>query len=235
MALDPRKRQKKLERRAVKEKARKKALAKLNPSGAVFRLERSAGAPLLHTCGTRTLWDGMGYVLVSRELPSGAVAFAAFLVDMYCLGVKNAMYNVLSRTEYDQNIHSRLFFAGVRIPLRPECARKLVEGAVEYARELGFAPHSDYRQARLLFGDIDAAACSQKFEYGRDGKPLFIAGPHDSPARCRQIAQLLVARHGPDGAHYVIPLSRDALGDVLFLGGDGDYEDEEYDDEEDDE
>ena len=231
MALDPRKRQKKLQRRAQKQKERKKALAKHDSRDVSFRLERAAAAPVLHSCGTRALWNGMGYVLLSRQLSNGAVAFAAFLVDMYCLGVKDGMYNVLSRVEYDQGPYQRLFPAGERVRLRPECARKLVEGAVEFALDLGIAPHRDYRTAKLIFGDIDAAACSKEFEYGRDGKPFFVAGPHDSLARCRQIAEQLAARCGPDGAHYIIPVSRDELGDVLFLGGDGncDEEDEEFD------
>ena len=42
------------------------------------------------------LWKaGIGHVLLSRQLGSGEVAFAVFLVDMYCFGVKDVMINVL--------------------------------------------------------------------------------------------------------------------------------------------
>lgn len=220
MGLDPRKRQKKLERRALKQKEQKKALAKRDPRDVAVRLERSITAPILHTCGTRALWDqGIGYVLVSRELASGSVAFVMFLVDMYCLGVKDALYKIASRTEYDRDVYHKAFSAGDRVPLRPACARKLVEGAVEYARDLGIAPHRDYQKAQVIFGDIDTSVCSEEFEYGREGKPFFIAGPYDSPARCRQIAQLLVDRCGLGGADYLVPVARDSILDTLFLEG----------------
>ena len=41
----------------------------------------------------------------------------------------------------------------------PAYARKLVEGAMADARDLGFDPHVDYRIAKAIFGDVDAAAC----------------------------------------------------------------------------
>jgi len=102
-----------------------------------------------------------------------------------------------------------------------------VEGAVEYARNLGFAPHEDYQGARLIFGDIDATSCTEEFVYGRDGKPMFIAGPNDSPARCRQIISTMNAHLGPQGHHYLMPVSDgDPLLEELELiesdGGDDD-------------
>lgn len=208
MAMDPRKRQKKLARRKAKEKAKKQALAARNPRDLSTRIERSAAAPILHCRTTDVLWDqGMSHVLVSRELNSGNVAFAAFLVDMYCLGVKDVLLEVASRSRYDWEVCDKLFRDREIVNLEPEEARKLVEGAVEYARELGFPPHRDYLKARRIFGDVDASACTDQFAYGKDGKPYFVAGPYDSASRCRRIISTLTDRCGPDGFHYMMPLS----------------------------
>ena len=111
-----------------------------------------------------------------------------------------------ARNEYDLKIFERAF-RGEQVDLSPECGRSLVEGAVHYARALGFAPHRDYRQAKRIFGDIDASECQQQFVYGKDGKPRFIAGPNDGAMRCQQIIDTLAARCGPDGFHFTMPVS----------------------------
>jgi len=64
----------------------------------------------------------------------------------------------------------------------PPCLRKLVEGGVVYARELGFNPHADYLVVHQIFGDVEAAACPSHFEYGHAGKPFYISGPHETRA-----------------------------------------------------
>jgi hypothetical protein len=213
MVLDPRKRQKKLERKMAKRKAHKETLAQQNPTDVRVRFQIAAAAPVLHSLASDSLWkEGIGHVLLSREVNRGQVAFAVFLVDMYCLGVKNAMWNIRSQSEV-VSLAGKLSGDYKIVKLKPECTRKLVEGAVEYARKLGFAPHDDYQHARLIFGDIDSAACAEEFVYGRDGKPYFIAGPHDSPERCRQILSMLNSRLGPRGHHFFMPV---AAGDPLL-------------------
>jgi hypothetical protein len=150
----------------------------------------------------------MSNVLVSRRLPSGNVAFAVFLVDVYCLGVKDVFFNVASRTQYDAKMYGKMFTEYEPVELKPEAARKLIEGAVEYARGLGLPPHPDYRKAAAIFGGIDASSCTDSFSYGKDGKPLFIAGPYDSPERCIQILDTVAAHCGPNGPHYSMPMEK---------------------------
>ncbi|MCH8923673.1 MAG: hypothetical protein IIA67_11075 [Planctomycetes bacterium] len=205
MALDPRKRQKKLQRRKAKQKAKQKSTALRSSSPLALRLAVAEKAPLLHCCAADCIWEqGIGHVLISRTRGT-EVAFGMFLLDMYCLGVKNAFFNVVSRSEYDFRIYETAIRGG-HVDLSPECGRNLVEGAVYYARDLGFSPHRDYRQAKRIFGDIDASGCQQQFVYGKDGQPMFIAGPDDGAMRCRQIIDTLAARCGPDGFHFTMPV-----------------------------
>ena len=56
---------------------------------------------------------------------------------------------------------------------------------------IGLSPHPDYAKFMVLFGDVKASDSDAKFEFGKDGKPLFINGPNDSPARCREILSIL--------------------------------------------
>ena len=43
---------------------------------------------------------GIGMAALARALPNGDVALAAFLVDVYCLGVKDAFYRVVSPDQF---------------------------------------------------------------------------------------------------------------------------------------
>jgi hypothetical protein len=218
MTLDARRKQKKAEKRNAKEKAKRRDLARRKLDDVGAKLRRVAAAPILHCYTTQTLWDtGIAQVLVSRELVGGQVAFAAFLVDRYCLGVKDAFCGFMARAEYFEKLHERVAATGDVVTLKPAAARKLVEGAVEYAKNLGLSPHGDYDRARNIFGDIDPAASDREFEFGKDGKPFFVAGPHDSPGRCQSIIGILSQRCGPGNFDYLMHVPAGSLEDHELL------------------
>ena len=210
MTIDQRKRQKKLERQRAKQKAERRALARRESLGMPGRLAQAAAAPILHCCATAALWrEGIGHVLVSRQLANGDVAFVMFLLDIYCLGVKDVIIEIMPRARYERDLYEKLARQDKLLPLKPECARKLVEGAVQYALDLGLPPYPDYRTARLIFGDISAAACTEEYEFGQDGKPFFVAGPYDSPSRCEQIIRSLDDHCGGGGYNFIVPSGPD--------------------------
>lgn len=192
-----------MEHKAAKRKGKQEVVVREKNAGLAERLKAAARHPVLHCRVTSSIWDeGIGQVFLSRELPNGSVAYASFLVDRYCLGVKDAFADISGRFTYDSRFQTKN--QHMYQSLVPEAARKLVEGAVEFARGLGLSPHPDYQKARFLFGDIDAQACSETFEYGKDGKPYFMSGPNDTPARCREILHNLHFHCGPDGFLFTI-------------------------------
>jgi hypothetical protein len=71
------------------------------------------------------------------------------------------------------------------------CFRKLVEGGVAYAHELGFSPHGDYAVASQIFGDVESTACPARFEYGHEGKPFYVSGPHENFRQLQAIMEQL--------------------------------------------
>lgn len=203
MAIDERRRQKKLAKKAAERKVRQAERKSLSTGSSATLAARFPIGDCLTP--TNLFEEGIGTVVLTRSLPSGEIAVAGFLVDSYCLGVKNALYRVLSPTEYDyyrQQIEAQTPLERVH----PSCLRKLVEGAVQYARDLGFPPHSDYARAAQLFGDIDAAACPVRYTYGKDGRPFYVNGPYESAAQSRKILDTLARRLGPDGFHYMTAL-----------------------------
>jgi hypothetical protein len=204
MPTDPRKRQRKLERRANKRKE-KKHYHFTAPAGLVQQLTASTKYPPLDTWIGADLWSqGLGWVLFSRQLPSGSIAVVVFLVDRYCLGVKDAMAAIVSRFEYESDFVGRIRSMGEVQDVSPATARMLVEQAVAYAQSLGLHPHPDYHKVKAIFGDVDASASAETFEFGKNGKPLFISGPNDTPQRCRQIISALTRTCGEGGFHFII-------------------------------
>ncbi len=145
---------------------------------------------------------GFAQVLVARIRDGGDTDFGVFLVDTWCLGVKDAFgESGVPVAVWRELVEERLPEAG-REMIHPACARKLIEGAIAYAETLGFAPHRDYRKARRVLGGIEAAMCPTAFAYGRAGRPCFVPGPDDSEERIDRVLAILEARVGPEGFDY---------------------------------
>jgi len=160
------------------------------------QIATAANAPIHECLVPAGLFElGMGNLFFSRALPDGRIALAGFLLDVFCLGVKNAFVALVARDEYARRMSARSAAESLQ-PMQPACFRKLVEGGVAYAHDLGFNPHVDYEAARLIFGDVQSTACPTRFEYGHDGKPFYISGPHETAADVQAIVEKLQRRLG---------------------------------------
>jgi hypothetical protein len=209
MALDPRKLQKKRERKKAKERKSQASARAHKPTDPFDRCGEGAAQDCYFYS---ELWSqGIGCVHLSRKLPNGQIALASFLVDVFCLGVKNALWKVVSPLAYEDYLE-QVRSQGPLTRMKPECARKLVEESVAYAQSFGLNPHPDYVRASKIFGDINAAACREQFTFGRNGKPYFVQGPYDSPEKCRRIMVALRQHTGLDVADFQIEISADDFG-----------------------
>jgi hypothetical protein len=136
-----------------------------------------------------------GIVLVLIARAGRRVTVCGYLIDTFCLGVKN--------TIGPQRMHKRdlpgfvrLYFAGfpgspLRAPL--SLAQHVVHGAVAFAAALGFDPHPDYALARAFLGELDEPCA---ITFGQRGRPLYVAGPHDDAIA---VLRTLKASVGGDG------------------------------------
>lgn len=121
-----------------------------------------------------------------------------FLVDSYCLGVKDAFATWGDDLE---GIRDQLNSTNA-VNVDPSYALKFILGAIEYARTWGFSPHSSTAQCLKIFGDTDPSECEEEFVYGHDGKPVFIPGPHDSREKQTFVLNTL-SKHG-EGQHSLL-------------------------------
>jgi hypothetical protein len=183
-------------RRKVVVAERRRAEAAAAAVSERLRIMDAAKAPDFACFETESLVDvGMGWVVAARYLPSGLVAASFFLVDALFLGVKDAFFVVSSRHKFEEQMRTQ----GYEHPLKsmdPPVARKLLRDAAAYGASNGVPPHEDFAEAELIFGDVPMA--KQTFTFGKDGKPLYIAGPNDIRALMRRMMIQIANETSPE-------------------------------------
>ena len=146
---------------------------------------------------------GIGYVVVARRKSAQTIRCVSFVVDVFCLGVKDCLFQKCSEMNYGF-IKENLEEASKLIPVAPSYAKKFLDGAVAYAKEIGFDPHPDFQRYFNSLSDVDSFECKDMFSYGKDGKPLYVQGPNDSPTKVKRIMKTLEDKMGPEGFHYIV-------------------------------
>ncbi|HMF36683.1 MAG TPA: hypothetical protein VKF17_08590 [Isosphaeraceae bacterium] len=223
--------QKKLAKKKAMRSEKRARLLQFNSKDPTVRLRRAEKWPVVQALVGAKLWeDGIGYLMIARQEAEGRLVFGVYLVDVYCLGVKNAFWSAGTPGDF-QELIKRMEETRTMIPISPACLVKIVEGALEYAQSFGFPPHSDYRHAAMLLEGIDPQACAHEFTFGREGKPFYIQGPNESPAQVSAIMQ----RIQEAGGHFIVQApgaGSDAFAD--FEAGDDEFdliEEEDFPDE----
>ena len=140
--------------------------------------------------------DGMGLaiVLVARKSRPGKLVVCSYLVDYYCLGVKNVLGpKQIPESEY-LKLKEKIFAAySYAKTITIEQAQAIVFSALAYADSLELSPHLDFTEtAKSHIGSWDEKLsiwCG-----GSDGKPSFIPGPNDFPAKTMGILDRSVGK-----------------------------------------
>lgn len=202
--------QKRKQRKLAKKKATRKSILATKKSSSFLRETLSLAKAItiaqqspINECLVRKelFEDGIGTTIISRKMPNDYIGVGMFLLDVYCLGVKNSFFPVFTENEYALKIKKIAENEDLE-NIHPSCARKLIEQCVDYAKNLGLNPHKDYNLSQKIFGDIDSAVCHQRYEFGKDGKPFYISGPNESFERSKQIINTLTRRYGEGNYDY---------------------------------
>lgn len=166
-------------------------------------LEQARDYPILG-CWIMEGWKERGItpVIVARSQPDNQVVYGAFVMDLYCLGVKNALYEADVSQKRLERVLSRMC-SGAPEACEASLAHEVIYGAVEYARQYGFEPHRDFTKASLVLDPSLAHERNHHVEFGHEGKPLFIAGPYDN---ARAIVNQLMRTAGEGNFHYVVAI-----------------------------
>lgn len=146
----------------------------------------------LYECWVPTeLWEiGIGHVVVSRKNSLGDIAVGMYLLDVFCLGVKDCFVRLTDASGYKKMLQQVRTLTGELRPVEPSYASTLIYKAKEYAMQLGFKPHNDFLKAHVMLKDIVIDEMLT-FNFGKDNRPCYIQGPNESLADVRRIMHTL--------------------------------------------
>ena len=163
----------------------------------------------IYGCWIMAGWQDIGItpVVVARQPEPDKIMFGVYMVDIYCLGIKN----VFTRTDYSLSRFERelpKLCSHAPEKCSVELAHEVVYGGLEYAAKLGFEPHPDYsrQKADLMLDPPDSHPCENNVSFGKDGKPLYISGPYDSEMKSRSVINTLMRTCGPGDFDYIVGL-----------------------------
>jgi hypothetical protein len=175
--------------------------------------------------------NGFACCLIARQQGGGKYLIGIYMVDVFCLGVKNSSIK-MGLTEQEFQDFTIEYYTSMNMSYKEYEAnyvQNVIWGAFEYAEELGFAPpnYCDFDITQYILDPIDEIEFVD-IPFGRDGKPFYIAGPHDN---VQKIRNTLTKKVGADGYDFLHPMSGDILDGGFYDEDDWDDEDDEDDDE----
>ncbi|HBB34568.1 MAG TPA: hypothetical protein DDZ80_10720 [Cyanobacteria bacterium UBA8803] len=135
--------------------------------------------------------NGLGLVVVARKEGYNRLTICSYLLDLWCLGVKDSFGpRKVDTVEYKQTVdYAYQGFTGETREITLEQAQALVFSALEYASNLGFSHHPDFERSRAHLGTWSG---EPKIQCGRNGKPFYVSGPYDNPSYVLKTLQVNV-------------------------------------------
>jgi hypothetical protein len=122
----------------------------------------------------------MASITISKTMPSGKFVIGLYMIDMFCLGVKNTLFKfALDSFGYDEfiqkiNAQSEI----VKCDLGE--AHNIIFGAIDFAAENGFKPQKDFSITQYILDENLIDDRIDEIEFGRNGRPFYFAGPYDN-------------------------------------------------------
>ena len=111
-------------------------------------VRRAAALPIQHCLLTEEIFEnGLGILIVARGLTPKHVGMSTFLIDAFCLGVKDVMFKWLGGDELAFCIE-KMGAAAPLVAVDPSYGRRLLRDVVTWAQSNGFPPHRDFDSCR---------------------------------------------------------------------------------------
>jgi hypothetical protein len=194
------KRARKAQRR--KQVVAQKRRAEILEASLPARVLRAAQAPIQYCMLTEALFEGgMGTLILARGATPHLLGFGSFLLDVFCLGIKDVMFESLERDEFVTYVEATDTGSPL-VSISPCDARKLLRDLAAWSHSIGFPPHRDFAAVERVFGDVSADESEADFPFGHDGKPLYIPGPYESATLIRRRIEQLQKHLGDGGFEF---------------------------------
>ena len=171
-------------------------------AGKMHRIRHADDYPV-EACYLNADWkeQGLARIVVTRSQESGKAMVGVFLVDIFCLGVKDAFCNEgLSMRQIEDELLPGYYQNEQPARVGINYAKEIIYGAVDYAKGLGFEPHPDFELSRHVLGTEEFSRTRSLKFGGPEGKPFYIAGLDDDVAT---VLRKLRQRVGEDGFDFI--------------------------------
>lgn len=122
-------------------------------------------------------WKKLGRtpVIVARQHVSGNYTVAMFIMDAWCIGIKNSYFRFnMDKSEYKE-LRDLLFTDCTPKSVSYNEAHNLLYGALSYAEDLGVQPDKSFAVTSFLLEEDTEDIPLIEYEYGRDGAPFLLA------------------------------------------------------------
>lgn len=181
-----------------------------------YHLQHAREYPILG-CWVMKGWENSGItpVVVAREQSANKVTYGVYLIDLYCLGLKDVVTHTdVSRAAFQRKLSHLL--QGEPEQCSVAFAHEMIYGSIEYAKKFDLHPHPDFTQgfAEQILDPPDAHPRKNKIQFGKDGKPFFVSGPYDDERKINRILSALERTAGAGNYDYLV-----GMGDAEFLEG----------------
>ena len=133
----------------------------------------------IHECKVLENWKetGISPVYISRKLTDNSYVVICYLLDFWCLGLKDTIVKFgVSKRDLSQFYNRGNGYDLVTISYQD--ARSLILGAIDFAKAIDIAPHSSWNGMPSAFIET-SLAYEKKFSFGLKGKPHYVSGPND--------------------------------------------------------
>ena len=166
----------------------------------------------IYECLINNEWaeSGIANVIVTRKHTNGNFTTALYLVDLYCLGVKDSifLFNV-GEDEYHKQLNA-VCAMDEFIKIDYILAHNIIFAAIEFAGDYGFSPAKTFTNITqyLLEEDKDEIELID-IECGLHGKPAYFEGPYDDKAKVNRILQQLERTAGKGNYNYTLVIGED--------------------------
>jgi|SRR5579859_7659559 len=138
--------------------------------------------------------SGLVQILLARQQPNGRICCGSYLVDKFCLGLKDTFAKPnLSVDRYKEH-YDKMTNRQTLMQCSIELAHQMVYEAIDYAAQFGFKPQRDWAQSQYTLDPRGELEEPYKLTFGKNGKPFFISGPFDD---VKKVIKQLEATAGP--------------------------------------
>ncbi|TSA30439.1 MAG: hypothetical protein D4R67_00475 [Bacteroidetes bacterium] len=165
-------------------------------------------------CYINDNWKDSGFamIIVTRQHINGNITHGAYMVDLYCLGVKDSFWNFNQHPQEFRELlekQQRANDFGLRIrTVDYQVAHNIIYGAIEFAEEFGFYPHKSFEVTRYILEEDTDHIQLMDIEFGFKGKPLYISSP-ENPGEKNRVFAHLEKRLGTGNYHFITEVEAD--------------------------